>query len=135
MRIFHSCNAHNTHERHCSGKIKNKQLVVSHEDDNIDPYFSNDPNVKYLTSTDQMDKFKPTEYYIIFDFDTMEVIKDKVFYDKNVYKWFPNPNQPKEEQTRDKKKLLGVSFEKEGYIMYAIAPKSYILKSSKNDND
>jgi hypothetical protein len=24
---------------------------------------------------------------------------------------------------RDKKKLLGVSFEKEGYIMFAIAPK------------
>jgi hypothetical protein len=26
-----------------------------------------------------------------------------------------------------------VSFEKEGYIMFAIAPKCYILKSSKND--
>jgi hypothetical protein len=27
-----------------------------------------------------------------------------------VYKWFPNQNLPKVEQTRDKKKLLGVSF-------------------------
>jgi hypothetical protein len=63
------------------------------------------------------------------------VIKDEVFYNKNVYKWFPNPNLPKEELTRDKKKLLGVSFEKEGYIMFAIAPKCYILKSSKDEND
>jgi hypothetical protein len=36
---------------------------------------------------------------------------------------------------RDKKKLLGVSFEKEGYVMFAIPPKCYILKSSKNVND
>jgi hypothetical protein len=52
-----------------------------------------------------------------------------------VYKLFPNPTLPKEEQTRDKKKLLDVSFEKKGYIMFAIAPKCYILKSSKNDNN
>jgi hypothetical protein len=72
MRVFHNYNAYNTHENHCTGKIKNKQLVASRKDDNIDPYFSNDPNVKYLTSTDQMDKFKPTEYYIVYDFETME---------------------------------------------------------------
>jgi hypothetical protein len=52
-----------------------------------------------------------------------------------VYKWFPNPTLPKEELTTDKKKLLGVSFEKDGYVMFAIAPKCYILKSSKNEND
>jgi hypothetical protein len=52
-----------------------------------------------------------------------------------VYKWFPDPTLPKEEQTRDKKKLLGVSFEKEGYVMFAIASKCYMLKSSKNDDD
>jgi hypothetical protein len=39
------------------------------------------------------------------------VVKDEVFYNENVYKWFPNPNIPKKDQTRDKKKLLGVSFE------------------------
>jgi hypothetical protein len=61
------------------------------------------------------------------------VVKDEVFY-KNVYKWFPNPTLPKEELTRNKKKLLGESFEKEGYIMFAITFK-YILKSSKNEND
>jgi hypothetical protein len=37
-------------------------------------------------------------------------LKDEVFYKENVYKLFPNPTLPKEEQTRDKKKLLGVSF-------------------------
>jgi hypothetical protein len=63
------------------------------------------------------------------------VIKDEVFYKENVYKWFPNPTLPKEELTRDKKKLLGVSFEKEGYIMFDIAPKCYILKFSKDEND
>jgi hypothetical protein len=52
-----------------------------------------------------------------------------------VYELFPNPTLPKEEQTRDKKKLLCVSFEKEGYNMFAIAPKCYILNSSKNDDD
>jgi hypothetical protein len=63
------------------------------------------------------------------------VVKDEIFYNENVYKWFPNPTLPKEEQTRDKEKLLSVSFEKEGYTMFVIAPKCYILKSSKNEND
>jgi hypothetical protein len=63
------------------------------------------------------------------------VVKDEVFYKENVHKWFPNPSLPKEELTRYKKKLLGVSFEKEGYILFAIAPKCYILKFSKNDDD
>jgi hypothetical protein len=51
---------------------KNKQLVVSRKDDNIDPYSTRDLNVKYLTCTDQMHKFKPTEYYIVYYFETME---------------------------------------------------------------
>jgi hypothetical protein len=63
------------------------------------------------------------------------VIKDEVFYNEKVYKRFTNPTLPKEEETGDKKKLLGVSFEKEGYIMFVIAPKCYILKSSKVEND
>jgi glycerophosphoryl diester phosphodiesterase len=72
MRVFHNYNAYTSHKRHCTDMTKDKQLFVSHKDDNIDPYFSNDPNVKYLTYTDQMDKFKPTEYYIVNDFETME---------------------------------------------------------------
>jgi hypothetical protein len=52
-----------------------------------------------------------------------------------VYKWFCNPTLRKEELTKDKKKLLGVSFEKEGYITFVIIPKCYILNSFKNDDD
>jgi hypothetical protein len=55
------------------------------------------------------------------------VIKDEAFYKENVYKLFPNPQLG----TKDKKKLLCVSFEKVGYVMYAIAPKCYILKGNK----
>jgi hypothetical protein len=58
------------------------------------------------------------------------IIKDEVFYKENVYKWFPNPQL----RTKDKKKLLGVSFEKERYGMYAIAPKCYILKGNKSSD-
>jgi hypothetical protein len=35
----------------------------------------------------------------------------------------------------NKKKFLGVSFEKKGYIMITVAPKYYILNSSKNKDD
>jgi hypothetical protein len=58
------------------------------------------------------------------------VIKDEAFYKENVYKWFPNPDLG----TKDKKKLFGVSFEKVGHVMYAIAPKCYILKGSKSSD-
>jgi hypothetical protein len=72
MRVFHNYNAYNSHEKHCTGMAKSKQLIASCKDDNIDPYFSGNPNVKYLTYTDQIDKFKPTEYYIVYDFETLE---------------------------------------------------------------
>jgi hypothetical protein len=72
MRVFHNYNSHNSYEKYCTGITKDKQLVVSHKDDAIDPYFTGDPHVKYLTYTDQMDKFKPTEYYIDYDLETME---------------------------------------------------------------
>jgi hypothetical protein len=59
------------------------------------------------------------------------VIKNEIFYKENVYKLFPNPKLG----TKDKKKLLEVSLEKEGYVIYIIIPKYYILKGSKrNDN-
>jgi hypothetical protein len=58
------------------------------------------------------------------------VINDEVFYKENVYKLFSNPQLG----TKDKKKLLGVSFEKEGYMIYAIAPRCYILESSKSND-
>jgi hypothetical protein len=58
---------------------KNKELITSRKDDNINPYFSNDSNVKYLTCTDQMDMFKPTEYYIVYDLETIEESLDNNF--------------------------------------------------------
>jgi hypothetical protein len=38
----------------------------------IDAYFTSVPSVKSLAFTDQMNKIKPTEYYIVYDFETME---------------------------------------------------------------
>jgi hypothetical protein len=49
-----------------------------------------------------------------------EVIKDKEFYDANVYKFFPDPGKGWEHA----KKLLGLSIEKEGDVMIATAPKT-----------
>jgi hypothetical protein len=51
------------------------------------------------------------------------VIKDDVFYKENMYKPFSNPISTKEEQTRDKKKLVGFTFGKEGYMMFEIETK------------
>jgi hypothetical protein len=72
MRVFHNPNAFQRHICSCGGKVKNKQLTVSRTENLIDPYFTGDPNVKYLTSTDQIYKFKLTEYYIVYDFETTE---------------------------------------------------------------
>jgi hypothetical protein len=72
MRIFHNPNAFQRPTHSCGGKIKDKQLTVSHTENKINPYFPEDPNLEYLTNTDQMEKFKPTEYYIVYDFETME---------------------------------------------------------------
>jgi hypothetical protein len=72
MRVFHNPNAFQRHIRSCGRKIKDKQLTISRTEDTINPYFTKDPNVKNLSCTDQMEKFKPTEYYIVYDFETME---------------------------------------------------------------
>jgi hypothetical protein len=50
------------------------------------------------------------------------VIKDQKFYDENVYKWFS--------KEKNGKKLLGVSIEKEGTKMVAVAPKCYYISTS-----
>jgi hypothetical protein len=55
------------------------------------------------------------------------VIKNKEYYDKYVYKWLPDPNK----DIDDEKKLLGAAIEKEGYLMIAIAPKCYYLKTTR----
>lgn len=60
------------------------------------------------------------------------VIKDQKFYDENVYKWFPNDTIADQFLRKaDEKKLLGVSVEKEGTEMYAVAPKCYYIETAK----
>jgi hypothetical protein len=44
-----------------------------------------------------------------------------------VFKWFPHPNK----DIDDEKKLLGAAIVKEGYLMIAIAPKCYYLKTTR----
>jgi hypothetical protein len=62
------------------------------------------------------------------------VIKDQKFYNDNVYRWFPNPNiEDKSLRKADEKKLLGVSVEKEGRKMFAIAPKCYFIETDRNN--
>jgi hypothetical protein len=55
------------------------------------------------------------------------VVKDREFYDKYFYKWYPDPSKGKE----DEKKLGGVAIEKEGNVMIAIAPKNYYIQTEE----
>ena len=52
-----------------------------------------------------------------------QVIKDKEFYDKHVYDYFPNP----EKDIYDEKKLLGLAIEKEGCSCIALCSKCYTI--------
>ncbi|KAA6398336.1 MAG: hypothetical protein EZS28_006144 [Streblomastix strix] len=84
------------------------------------------------------------------------VIKDKQFYDKNFYKFFPKPkqvitkeNKPqlskidedqrklkiKELQIQDEKKPLGVAYEHCGSTLIALAPKNYWLRQEFDKKD
>jgi hypothetical protein len=65
------------HYLECDGKDKDKQLKVLTDDKIINPYFTQNPVVKYLHCTDQLELFRPTEYYIGYDFETMEEIISK----------------------------------------------------------
>jgi hypothetical protein len=76
-RVFHLKHAYSKHYRECDGKVKDKQLKVLTDDKIINPYFTQNPVVKYLYCTDQLDLFRPTQYYIVYDFETMEEIISK----------------------------------------------------------
>ena len=52
------------------------------------------------------------------------VIKDRDFWDKHVYKFFPNPEL---DSIADEKKILGCAIEKIGDNMIALAPKCYTI--------
>jgi hypothetical protein len=70
--VYHLKHAYNKHYREYDGK--DKQLQVLHDDKIINPYFVQNPVVKYLYCTNQIELFRPTEYYIVYDFETMEEI-------------------------------------------------------------
>ena len=55
------------------------------------------------------------------------VIKNKEFYDKNIYKFMPNPAI---NTIEDEKKILGCAIEKTGDNMVALAPKCYTIWNS-----
>jgi hypothetical protein len=59
------------------------------------------------------------------------VIKDREFYNKFVYNWFPNP----ELGFADEKKLLGLAVEKEGNEMIAVSAKCYYLHAYNKKKD
>jgi hypothetical protein len=65
---------YNKHYLECDGKVKDKQLQVLHDDKIINPYFIQNLKVMYLYCTDQLELFRPIQYYIVYDFKTMEEI-------------------------------------------------------------
>jgi hypothetical protein len=75
--VFHLKHEYSKHYRECDCKVKDKQLKVLIDDKIINPYFTQNPVVKYLYCTDQLDLFRPTEYYIVYDFEMMEEIINK----------------------------------------------------------
>jgi glycine betaine/choline ABC-type transport system substrate-binding protein len=59
--VFHLKHAYNKHYKECDGKFKDKQLQVLHDDKIINPYFTQNPVVKYFYYTDQFELFRPTQ--------------------------------------------------------------------------
>ena len=56
------------------------------------------------------------------------VIKDKEFYDKHKYLWFPDPDKG----ITNEKKILGLAIEKQGDSCVALSPKCYTIWSNEN---
>ena len=57
------------------------------------------------------------------DQEFTQVVRDKEFYDKHVYEWFPDPSK----DIYDEKKILGLAIEKYGDNCIALAPKCYTI--------
>jgi glycine betaine/choline ABC-type transport system substrate-binding protein len=49
------------HYLESDGKVKDKKLKVLTDDKIINPYFTQNPVVKYLYCTDQLDLFRPIQ--------------------------------------------------------------------------
>jgi hypothetical protein len=67
----------------------------------------------------------PTKSY---EQEFKHIVKDRKFYEKHVYEWFPNPMiKDSKERKLNEKKLLGLAIEKHGENMVALAPKCYTI--------
>jgi hypothetical protein len=73
-RLFHLKHVYNKYYLECDSKVKDKQLQVLRDNKIINPYFIQNPVVKYLHCRDQLELFKPTQYYIVYEFEMMEEI-------------------------------------------------------------
>jgi hypothetical protein len=74
VSIFHNYTGYNAHIQDCNEKSNEKKCVVNYDDEAIDPNFTNNQIVRYLTIKNQMEKYREIKYYITFDIETMEEI-------------------------------------------------------------
>jgi glycine betaine/choline ABC-type transport system substrate-binding protein len=59
-RVFHLKHTYSKHYREYDGQVEDKQLKVLTDDKIINPNFTENPVVKYLYCTDQLELFNPT---------------------------------------------------------------------------
>jgi hypothetical protein len=83
ISIFHNYTGYNAHIQVCNGKSNERKFIVNDYYEVIDPNFTNNKVVKYLTIKDQMKKYKETKYYITFDIETMEELVSSNINGKN----------------------------------------------------
>ncbi|KAA6358801.1 MAG: hypothetical protein EZS28_045672, partial [Streblomastix strix] len=117
------CDIHETFRKHLNGRFKSDRKL-----DSMMLAVAGDPKQNYTQGFSA-------------------VIKDKQFYDKNFYKFFPKPksvieqenkcckNKIKEIQIQDEKKPLGVAYEHCGSTLIALAPKNYWLRQEFDKKD
>jgi hypothetical protein len=75
------------HLKECDGKIhKEKKLIVQKDNYPYIPHISQNPTYKYLLAHERENEFKPRQYYITFDFETMEKLYTKSFGKNNASK-------------------------------------------------
>jgi hypothetical protein len=72
VSIFHNYTGNNAYIQDCNRKSNERKCVVNDDDKAVDPNFTNNQIARYLTIKDQMNKYRKTKYYIIFDIETME---------------------------------------------------------------
>jgi hypothetical protein len=72
VSVFRNYTGYNAHIQDCNGKSNERKCIVNDDDEAIDPNFTNNQVVKYLTIKNQMEKYREIKYYITFDIKNME---------------------------------------------------------------